>query len=83
MARPPKQKQSKECVAVATEPEVGIVPQQPRSRTGRAVKRPRFFVDIQVYRIIENTTAAVTSCQAFRANMFTSRCSATKVMVMM
>jgi hypothetical protein len=83
MARPPKQKQFEESVAVATEPEVGIVPEQPRSRIGGAIKRPRFFDDIQVYRIMESTTAAATSCQAVRANVFTWRCSATEVMVMM
>jgi hypothetical protein len=44
--RPVKQKQSKAPVAVATEPEAEIVPEQPRSRTGRAVRRPRFFDDI-------------------------------------
>jgi hypothetical protein len=43
--RPVKQKQSKAPVAVATEPEAEIVPEQPRSRTSRAVKRPRFFDD--------------------------------------
>ena len=43
---PVKQIQSKAPVAVATEPEAEIVPEQPRSRTGRAVKRPRFFHDI-------------------------------------
>jgi hypothetical protein len=44
--RPVKQKQSIEPVAVATEPEVEIVPEQPKSRTGRVAKRPRFFDDI-------------------------------------
>lgn len=44
--RPSKQNQSIEPVAVATEPEVEIVPEQPRSRTGRTIKRPRFFDDI-------------------------------------
>lgn len=43
--KPPKNKQSKEPITIATEPEVGMVPEQPRSRTGRAVKRPRFFDD--------------------------------------
>jgi hypothetical protein len=44
--RPPKQKQFKESVPVITEPEAEVVLEQPRSRTGRAVKRPRFFDDI-------------------------------------
>jgi septal ring factor EnvC (AmiA/AmiB activator) len=44
--RPPKQKQSKESVAIVTEPEVRTAPEQPKSRTGRAVKRPRFFDEI-------------------------------------
>jgi hypothetical protein len=43
IGRSPKQKQSKKPIAVATEPEVEIVPGQPRSRTGRAVKRPKSF----------------------------------------
>jgi hypothetical protein len=44
--RPPKQKQFKELVAVTTEPEAEVVSEQPRSRTGRAVKRPKFFDEI-------------------------------------
>jgi hypothetical protein len=45
--RPPKQKQYKEPVAIVAEPEAGMVPEQPRSRTGGVVKRPRFFDDTQ------------------------------------
>jgi hypothetical protein len=44
--RPPKQKQFKELVSVTTEPEAEVVPEQPRSRTGRAVKRSNFSDDI-------------------------------------
>jgi len=44
--RPPKQKQPKEPAVIAIEPEAEMVPEQPMSRTGRAIKRPRFFDDI-------------------------------------
>jgi hypothetical protein len=44
--RPPKQKQPQEPVVVVVEPEVERVPEQLRSRTGRAIKRPRLFDDI-------------------------------------
>jgi uncharacterized protein (DUF4415 family) len=44
--RPSKQKQFKELVPVTTEPEAEVVPEQPRSRAGTAVKRPRFFDDM-------------------------------------
>lgn len=44
--RPPKRKQPQEPVEIVIEPELGILPEQPRSRTGRAIKRPRFFDDI-------------------------------------
>jgi septal ring factor EnvC (AmiA/AmiB activator) len=43
---PPEQKQPQEPVVVVIEPEVETVPEQPRSRTGRAIKRPRLFDDI-------------------------------------
>jgi hypothetical protein len=41
--RLPKQKQPQEPVMVVIEPEVAMVPEQPMSRTGRAIKRPRRF----------------------------------------
>jgi hypothetical protein len=78
-----KQKQFIEPVAIATEPEVELVPEQPRSRTGRVVKRPRSFDDIQVCRNVEETTAAAMSYLVLGVNVFTSRCSAAKMMVVM
>ena len=44
--RPPKRKQPEEPVVVVVEPEAEMVLNQPRSRTGRAIKRPRLFEDI-------------------------------------
>lgn len=44
--RPPEQKQPQEPVVIFTEPEVETVPEQPRSRIGKAIERPRLFDDI-------------------------------------
>ena len=44
--RPPKQKQSNESAVIVTKPEVQTAPEQSKSRTGRAFKRPRFFDEV-------------------------------------
>lgn len=81
--RPPKRKQPQESVAVVIEPELGIVPEQPRSRTGRAIKRPRFFDDIQVIEAIERATAITMSYLSALTPVFPSSYNALQVMMVM
>jgi hypothetical protein len=44
--RSPKQKPCQGSVAIVTQPNIQTAPGQPKSRTSRAVKRPRFFDEI-------------------------------------
>lgn len=81
--RQPKQKQSNESVVIVTEPEVQTALEQPKSRTGRAVKRPRFFDGIRVYRLIHKVNAITMSYISFKTNVFTWRYSNAKLIVLM